>query len=162
MVRVAVVMGSISDWSTMKETVAVLKTFDVAVETHIISAHRMPDEMTTFARNARDNGMGVIIAGAGGAAHLPGMLAAQTTLPVIGVPIQSHALQGMDSLLSIVQMPAGVPVATVAIGTAGAKNAAYLAMQMLGIAEQELADKIALFREGQRQQSIESEALLHD
>ena len=162
MVRVAVVMGSISDWSTMKETVAVLKTFDVAVETHIISAHRMPDEMTTFARNARDNGMGVIIAGAGGAAHLPGMLAAQTTLPVIGVPIQSHALQGMDSLISIVQMPAGVPVATVAIGTAGAKNAAYLAMQMLGIAEQELADKIALFREGQRQQSIESEALLHD
>ncbi|MFW6771768.1 5-(carboxyamino)imidazole ribonucleotide mutase [Weissella cibaria] len=162
MVRVAVVMGSISDWSTMKETVAVLQTFDVAVETHIISAHRMPEEMTTFARNARDNGLGVIIAGAGGAAHLPGMLAAQTTLPVIGVPIQSHALQGMDSLLSIVQMPAGVPVATVAIGTAGAKNAAYLAMQMLGIAEQELADKISLFREGQRQQSIESEALLHD
>ena len=162
MVRVAVVMGSISDWSTMKETVAVLQTVDVAVETHIISAHRMPEEMTTFARNARDNGLGVIIAGAGGAAHLPGMLAAQTTLPVIGVPIQSHALQGMDSLLSIVQMPAGVPVATVAIGTAGAKNAAYLAMQMLGIAEQELADKIALFREGQRQQSIESEALLHD
>ena len=162
MVRVAVVMGSISDWSTMKETVAVLQTFDVAVETHIISAHRMPEEMTTFARNARDNGLGVIIAGAGGAAHLPGMLAAQTTLPVIGVPIQSHALQGMDSLLSFVQMPAGVPVATVAIGTAGAKNAAYLAMQMLGIAEQELADKIALFREGQRQQSIESEALLHD
>ncbi|RHE71493.1 5-(carboxyamino)imidazole ribonucleotide mutase [Weissella cibaria] len=162
MVRVAVVMGSISDWSTMKETVAVLQTFDVAVETHIISAHRMPEEMTTFARNARDNGLGVIIAGAGGAAHLPGMLAAQTTLPVIGVPIQSHALQGMDSLLSIVQMPAGVPVATVSIGTAGAKNAAYLAMQMLGIAEQELADKIALFREGQRQQSIESEALLHD
>ena len=162
MVRVAVVMGSISDWSTMKETVAVLQTFDVAVETHIISAHRMPEEMTTFARNARDNGLGVIIAGAGGAAHLPGMLAAQTTLPVIGVPIQSHALQGMDSLLSIVQMPAGVPVATVAIGTAGAKNAAYLAMQMLGIAEQELADKIALLREGQRQQSIESEALLHD
>ena len=162
MVRVAVVMGSISDWSTMKETVAVLQTFDVAVETHIISAHRMPEEMTTFARNARDNGLGVIIAGAGGAAHLPGMLAAQTTLPVIGGPIQSHALQGMDSLLSIVQMPAGVPVATVAIGTAGAKNAAYLAMQMLGIAEQELADKIALFREGQRQQSIESEALLHD
>lgn len=146
----------------MKETVAVLKTFDVAAETHIISAHRMPDEMTTFARNARDNGMGVIIAGAGGAAHLPGMLAAQTTLPVIGVPIQSHALQGMDSLLSIVQMPAGVPVATVAIGTAGAKNAAYLAVQMLGITEQHLADKIALFREGQRQQSIESEALLHD
>ena len=162
MVRVAVVMGSISDWSTMKETVAVLQTSDVAVETHIISAHRMPEEMTTFARNARDNGLGVIIAGAGGAAHLPGMLAAQTTLPVIGVPIQSHALQGMDSLLSIVQMPAGVPVATVAIGTAGAKNASYLAMQMLGIAEQELADKIALFREGQRQQSIESEALLHD
>ena len=162
MVRVAVVMGSISDWSTMKETVAVLQTFDVAVETHIISAKRMPEEMKTFARNARDTGLGGIIAGAGGAAHLPGMLAAQTTLPVIGVPIQSHALQGMDSLLSIVQMPAGVPVATVAIGTAGAKNAAYLAMQMLGIAEQELADKIALFREGQRQQSIESEALLHD
>ncbi|WP_134643820.1 5-(carboxyamino)imidazole ribonucleotide mutase [Weissella cibaria] len=162
MVRVAVVMGSISDWSTMKETVAVLKTFDVAVETHIISAHRMPEEMMTFARNARDNGVGIIIAGAGGAAHLPGMLAAQTTLPVIGVPIQSHALQGMDSLLSIVQMPAGVPVATVAIGTAGAKNAAYLAIQMLGIAEPALTDKIALFREEQRQQSIESEELLHD
>lgn len=162
MVRVAVVMGSISDWSTMKETVAVLQTFDVAVETHIISAHRMPEEMMTFARNARDNGVRIIIAGAGGAAHLPGMLAAQTTLPVIGVPIQSHALQGMNSLLSIVQMPAGVPVATVAIGTVGAKNAAYLAIQMLGIAEPALTDKIALFREEQRQQSIESEELLHD
>lgn len=145
MVRVAVVMGSISDWSTMKETVAVLQTFDVVVETHIISAHRMPEEMMTFARNARDNGVRIIIAGTGGAAHLPGMLAAQTTLPVIGVPIQSHALQGMDSLLSIVQMPAGVPVATVAIGTVGAKNAAYLAIQMLGISEPALTDKIALF-----------------
>lgn len=162
MVRVAAVMGSISDWSTMKETVAVLQTFDVAAETHIISAHRMPEEMMTFARNARDNGVRIIIAGAGGAAHLPGMLAAQTTLPVIGVPIQSHALQGMNSLLSIVQMPAGVPVATVAIGTVGAKNAAYLAIQMLGIAEPALTDKIALFREEQRQQSIESEELLHD
>lgn len=162
MVRVAVVMGSISDWPTMKESVSVLQTLDIEVERHIISAHRMPDELTHFGKTARENGVGVIIAGAGGAAHLPGMLAANTTLPVIGVPIKSKALQGMDSLLSIVQMPAGVPVATVAIGEAGAKNAGYLAGQMLSIQDPDLTQKIEKFRSAQRQAAIESEARFDD
>lgn len=162
MVRVAVVMGSISDWPTMKESVSVLQTLDIEVERHIIPAHRMPDELTHFGKTARENGVGVIIAGAGGAAHLPGMLAANTTLPVIGVPIKSKALQGMDSLLSIVQMPAGVPVATVAIGEAGAKNAGYLAGQMLSIQDPDLTQKIEKFRSAQRQAAIESEARFDD
>lgn len=162
MVRVAVVMGSISDWPTMKESVSVLQTLDIEVERHIISAHRMPDELTHFGKTARENGVGVIIAGAGGAAHLPGMLAANTTLPVIGVPIKSKALQGMDSLLSIVQMPAGVPVATVAIGEAGAKNAGYLAGQILSIQDPALTQKIEKFRSAQRQAAIESEARFDD
>lgn len=162
MVRIAVVMGAISDWPTMKESVSVLQTLDIEVERHIISAHRMPDELAHFGKQARKNGVGLIIAGAGGAAHLPGMLAANTTLPVIGVPIQSKALQGLDSLLSIVQMPAGVPVATVAIGQAGAKNAGYLAGQILSIQDSSLTEKIEAFRLAQRQAAIESEARFDD
>lgn len=133
MTDVAIVMGSISDWSTMKATADMLTELGVSYETQIISAHRMPMEMVAFAQQAQTNGYRVIIAGAGGAAHLPGMLAANTVLPVIGVPIQSKALNGMDSLLSIVQMPSGVPVATVAIGQAGAVNAGILATQICGL-----------------------------
>lgn len=123
--RISIVMGSYSDWETMKNTAAVLDEFGVKYDKAVISAHRMPEEMMTFAKDAVDNGVEVIIAGAGGAAHLPGMVAANTVLPVIGVPVQSRALNGLDSLLSIVQMPAGVPVATTAIGVAGAKMPLY-------------------------------------
>lgn len=133
MVDVAIVMGSISDWSTMEATATVLTELGVSYATKVISAHRMPLEMVDFAQQAQADGYRVIIAGAGGAAHLPGMLAANTILPVIGVPIQSKALNGMDSLLSIVQMPSGVPVATVAIGQAGAINAGILATQICGL-----------------------------
>jgi 5-(carboxyamino)imidazole ribonucleotide mutase len=128
---VGVVMGSASDWSTMGAAVAVLERFDVAHETRVVSAHRMPDEMFAYAEQASTRGLRAIIAGAGGAAHLPGMLAAKTTVPVLGVPVPSRHLQGQDSLLSIVQMPAGVPVATFAIGEAGATNAALFAVSML-------------------------------
>ncbi|MGZ3787917.1 MAG: 5-(carboxyamino)imidazole ribonucleotide mutase [Bacteriovorax sp.] len=145
--EVGVIMGSLSDWPCMKEACDVLKTFGVSCEKHILSAHRTPDEMRDFAMNARKNGIKVIIAGAGGAAHLPGMTAAYTTLPVIGVPILSKTLQGVDSLLSIVQMPKGVPVATVAIGNAS--NAALLAIQILSIEDKKLAEKIEKFRENQ-------------
>ena len=133
--RISIVMGSYSDWETMKNTAAVLDEFGVKYDKAVISAHRMPEEMMAFAKDAVDNGIEVIIAGAGGAAHLPGMVAANTVLPVIGVPVQSRALNGLDSLLSIVQMPAGVPVATTAIGVAGAKNAALLALQILGVTD---------------------------
>jgi 5-(carboxyamino)imidazole ribonucleotide mutase len=143
---VGVVMGSASDWSTMKEAVAVLEEFGVAAEARVVSAHRMPVEMGEYARTAGERGLRVIIAGAGGAAHLPGMLAAQTTVPVLGVPVQSKALQGMDSLLSIVQMPFGVPVATFAIGVAGARNAALFAVAMLAGEDAELARKLEEFR----------------
>ncbi len=129
--RVAVIMGSSSDWDTMRHTCAVLEELGVDFHKQVVSAHRTPDAMFEFAQTARDRGVQVIIAGAGGAAHLPGMVAAKTTLPVIGVPVQSRALSGMDSLLSIVQMPAGVPVATVSIGKAGATNAGLLAAQIL-------------------------------
>ncbi|MGB0768929.1 MAG: 5-(carboxyamino)imidazole ribonucleotide mutase, partial [Phycisphaeraceae bacterium] len=129
--RVAVIMGSASDWPTMKHAADLLQRFGVPHLSRVVSAHRTPDLMNTFAKDAEDAGLEVIIAGAGGAAHLPGMVAAQTTLPVLGVPIQSRALNGQDSLLSIVQMPAGVPVATLAIGDAGAKNAALLAISIL-------------------------------
>ncbi|MCM0583395.1 5-(carboxyamino)imidazole ribonucleotide mutase [Weissella diestrammenae] len=162
MTKVAVVMGSISDWPTMKLTVDVLTTFDVIVERHIISAHRMPQQLMSFAKEARMNDVDVIIAGAGGAAHLPGMLAANTIIPVIGVPIQSHALNGLDSLLSIVQMPAGVPVGTVAIGNAGAKNAAYYALQMLSLKDARLIEPLEAFRTQQMQTAIDSEALFDE
>jgi len=145
--QVAVIMGSLSDWPTMKEACDVLKAFGIPYEHQILSAHRTPDEMREFAMNARVNGIKIIIAGAGGAAHLPGMTAAYTTLPVIGVPILSKSLQGIDSLYSIVQMPKGIPVATVAIGNAS--NAALLAIQILSIENKKLALKIEKFRENQ-------------
>ena len=141
-------MGSDSDWSVMKDAAEVLESFDVDVEKEIVSAHRTPDKMATFAKDAGNRGISVIIAGAGGAAHLPGMVASMTTLPVIGVPVPLAHLDGMDSLLSIVQMPTGVPVATVAIG--GAKNAAYLALRILGVQDAEVAAKLSAFHEAQR------------
>ncbi|KRM96665.1 phosphoribosylaminoimidazole carboxylase carboxyltransferase subunit [Liquorilactobacillus aquaticus DSM 21051] len=149
-------MGSISDWETMKQTALVLDQFQVNYDKRVISAHRMPDEMFAFSKKAASNGTKVIIAGAGGAAHLPGMIAANTILPVIGVPVQSHALNGLDSLLSIVQMPAGVPVATTAIGTAGAKNAALLAVQILAVNDKKLQSELSDFREKQHDKSVES------
>lgn len=146
MASVGVIMGSISDWETMKEACAVLDELAISYEKEIISAHRTPEDMFAYAETARDKGLKVIIAGAGGAAHLPGMVASKTTLPVIGVPVESKALRGLDSLLSIVQMPGGVPVATVAIGTAGAKNAGLLAAEMLGAFDQEVAGKLFDYR----------------
>ena len=155
---VAVIMGSQSDWPTMKEACDVLDAFGIAYEKQILSAHRTPDEMRSFALGARTSGIKVIIAGAGGAAHLPGMTASYTTLPVIGVPIISKSLQGIDSLLSIVQMPKGIPVATVAIGNAS--NAGILAVQMLAIEDAKLATKIELFRSRQSQDVKESNKVL--
>lgn len=141
-VLVSVIMGSTSDWSTMQHACDQLDKFSVSYEKKVVSAHRTPDYMFTFAESARDRGVKVIIAGAGGAAHLPGMVAAKTTLPVIGVPVQTKTLNGLDSLLSIVQMPGGVPVATTAIGKAGATNAGLLAVQMLSMYDVELAGKL--------------------
>ncbi|BFH66672.1 MAG: 5-(carboxyamino)imidazole ribonucleotide mutase [Paenibacillus dendritiformis] len=151
-VRVGVIMGSVSDWETMRLACEVLKEFGVPFESKVVSAHRTPDEMFHYAETAAERGLRVIIAGAGGAAHLPGMVAAKTVLPVIGVPVRSSQLNGMDSLLSIVQMPAGVPVATVAIGPAGATNAGLLAVQMLGMHDEELRAKMEARREAVRQQ----------
>ena len=144
--RIAICMGSQSDWSTMKAAADILDQLGAAHEVKIISAHRTPARLSKFAETAHENGFGVIIAGAGGAAHLPGMIAAHTHLPVLGVPVESAALKGMDSLLSIVQMPAGVPVGTLAIGQAGAKNAALLAVQILALADPQLANKIQEWR----------------
>jgi 5-(carboxyamino)imidazole ribonucleotide mutase len=146
---VAVVMGSSSDWETMKHAVEMLERFDVAHERHIVSAHRTPAWLTEFATGADSRGLEVIIAGAGGAAHLPGMVAAQTVVPVLGVPVQSAALQGIDSLLSIVQMPGGVPVGTLAIGKAGAINAALLAIAILSNSRPGLRAKLHAFRDDQ-------------
>ena len=131
--KVVVIMGSSSDWETMKESCQMLEQLDIPYEKKVVSAHRTPQLMYEFAKGARDNGYDVIIAGAGGAAHLPGMVASMTTLPVIGVPIESKSVKGLDSLLSIVQMPGGIPVATTAIGKSGAKNAGILAARMLSI-----------------------------
>lgn len=156
MIKVGVVMGSQSDWQTMSQACQILDQFEVPYEKRVISAHRMPDEMFAYAKSARERGLAVIIAGAGGAAHLPGMLAAKTTLPVIGVPVQSHALSGLDSLLSIVQMPAGAPVATTAIGHSGAKNAALLAIQILSIQDARLSQALEDYRKNMRQAAIES------
>jgi len=148
--RVAVIMGSKSDWPTMKHASDMLDSFGVAHTSRVVSAHRTPDLMNTFAKDAEAAGYEVIIAGAGGAAHLPGMVAAQTTLPVLGVPIQSRALSGKDSLLSIVQMPAGVPVGTLAIGDSGAKNAGLLAIAILANNNRpELRKKLHAFRKTQ-------------
>jgi 5-(carboxyamino)imidazole ribonucleotide mutase len=146
---VGVIMGSQSDWETMQHACATLEEFGVAYEKRIVSAHRTPDLMTEYAKSARGRGLAVIIAGAGGAAHLPGMTAAHTTLPVLGVPVQSKALSGMDSLLSIAQMPGGIPVGTLAIGKAGATNAALLAVSILSIDRPELAEKLEAFRAAQ-------------
>ncbi|KAE8127123.1 MULTISPECIES: 5-(carboxyamino)imidazole ribonucleotide mutase [Bifidobacterium] len=145
--QVAVIMGSASDWETMKHACDILDRFDVPYFKQVISAHRTPELMAEFANGARAKGFKVIIAGAGGAAHLPGMVAAQTTLPVIGVPVQSHALSGWDSLLSIVQMPAGIPVATTAIGKSGASNAGLLAVSILSTNDGRLADALHDYRE---------------
>lgn len=135
-------MGSSSDWETMKEAVTILETFGIDYETSVVSAHRTPLMMVDFAKSARSKGIEIIIAGAGGAAHLPGMVASMTTLPVIGVPIESKALKGLDSLLSIVQMPGGIPVATTAIGKAGAKNAGILAARMLSLKDTALVAQL--------------------
>lgn len=146
---VAIIMGSRSDWPTMKGASDMLDALGVAWEARVVSAHRTPLRMVEFARGARAAGVRVIIAGAGGAAHLPGMTAALTDLPVLGVPVESKALKGMDSLLSIVQMPAGVPVATLAIGEAGARNAGLLAAQILSLSDGDLAQRLAAWREAQ-------------
>lgn len=154
--KIGVIMGSSSDWETMKYTCDILDELHVPYEKKVVSAHRTPDLMFEYAALARSRGIQVIVAGAGGAAHLPGMVAAKTTLPVIGVPIQSKALNGLDSLLSIVQMPGGVPVATVAIGKAGATNAGLLAAQMLAMTDQTLAHNLDLRREATKEKVFES------
>ena len=146
---VGVVMGSSSDWDTLQHAVQILQQFGVAHETRVVSAHRMPDELFAYAEQATGRGLQAIIAGAGGAAHLPGMLAAKTVLPVLGVPVASKHLQGLDSLYSMVQMPKGVPVATFAIGNAGAANAALFAVAMLAIHDKTLANKLRAFRADQ-------------
>ena len=147
--RVGVVMGSQSDWEVMQHAAAQLQAFGVAHECKVVSAHRMPDDMFAYAEGAAPRGLRCIIAGAGGAAHLPGMLAAKTTLPVLGVPVPSKHLQGEDSLFSIVQMPKGIPVATFAIGEAGAANAALFAIALLALADPQLARKLTAFRDEQ-------------
>ena len=147
--RVGVVMGSRSDWETMRHAVETLERMGVEHEVRVVSAHRTPDLLFGYAASAVDRGIAAIIAGAGGAAHLPGMLAAKTRVPVLGVPVQSHALNGMDSLLSIVQMPAGVPVATLAIGRAGAVNAALSAAAMLATTDTALGERLDAFRREQ-------------
>src|SRR3984957_18385212 len=152
---VSVIMGSKSDWETMQAASDMLTEFGVPHESRVISAHRTPELMAEFASGAEGRGIEVIIAGAGGAAHLPGMTAAHTTLPVLGVPIESRALKGLDSLLSIVQMPAGVPVSTLAIGTAGAKNAALLAVAILAGKRRPLREKLKAFREQQKRKVLE-------
>ncbi|WP_078382300.1 5-(carboxyamino)imidazole ribonucleotide mutase [Sutcliffiella halmapala] len=153
---VGVIMGSTSDWETMKHACEVLDELNIPYDKKVVSAHRTPDLMFDYAERARDRGLKIIIAGAGGAAHLPGMVAAKTTLPVIGVPVQSKSLNGLDSLLSIVQMPGGVPVATVAIGKAGATNAGLLAAQMLGAFDEQIALRLDERRENTKQQVLES------
>ena len=144
---VGIIMGSTSDWETMRHAAEVLEQLGVAHECRVVSAHRTPDRMYDYARAASGRGLKVIVAGAGGAAHLPGMVASLTTLPVLGVPVESHALRGQDSLLSIVQMPAGIPVGTLAIGKAGATNAGLLAAAILGTADPALAARLAAWRD---------------
>ncbi|MBX4907728.1 MULTISPECIES: 5-(carboxyamino)imidazole ribonucleotide mutase [Rhizobium] len=146
---VAIIMGSQSDWETMKNAADTLEALEIAYDARIISAHRTPERMMNFAKGARAEGFKVIIAGAGGAAHLPGMTASMTPLPVFGVPVQSKTMSGQDSLLSIVQMPAGIPVGTLAIGKAGAVNAALLAAAVLALSDEEIADRLDEWRERQ-------------
>jgi len=153
---VGIIMGSASDWATMEHVAATLELLEVPHEVKIVSAHRTPDLLFEYAQTAADRGLRVVVAGAGGAAHLPGMAAAKTTLPVLGVPIRSRALNGVDSLLSIVQMPAGVPVATLAIGKPGAVNAALLAAAIIAAHDPELAERLAQYRANQTQRVLEN------
>ena len=146
---VGIIMGSQSDWSTMKEAADILEELNVAFETRIVSAHRTPDRLADYAKSAKDRGLQVIIAGAGGAAHLPGMTASMSPLPVLGVPVESKALSGMDSLLSIAQMPGGVPVGTLAIGKSGAKNAGLLAASIVALSDSALAARLDTWRANQ-------------
>lgn len=155
-VQVAVIMGSKSDWETMKHACEVLDELEIGYEKKVVSAHRTPDLMFEYAEQAAERGFKVIIAGAGGAAHLPGMVASKTMLPVIGVPVQSKALNGLDSLLSIVQMPGGIPVATVAIGKAGATNAGLLAAQMIGAFDEDVRNRCEARRERIKREVLES------
>ena len=155
-VAVGIIMGSRSDWATMRKAAEMLEKLGVSHETRVVSAHRTPDRLWDYAKNARARGLEVIIAGAGGAAHLPGMVASMTTLPVLGVPVESKALKGMDSLLSIVQMPAGVPVGTLAIGEAGAANAGLLAASILSLKDAALAERLADYRQSQTASVAES------
>jgi len=154
---VGVIMGSKSDWDTMSHATELLKSFEVAHESRVVSAHRTPQLLAEYASTAEERGIEVIIAGAGGAAHLPGMVAAYTVLPVLGVPIESHALKGMDSLLSMVQMPGGVPVGTLAIGKAGATNAALLAVSILSSHRPELREKLRAWRNQQTENVLKTE-----
>jgi 5-(carboxyamino)imidazole ribonucleotide mutase len=151
---IAIVMGSSSDWATMRYAVDLLREFGIEPECRIISAHRTPDLLAEFAKQAEERGLRIVIAGAGGSAHLPGMLAAHTHLPVLGVPVESRVLRGVDSLLSIVQMPAGIPVPTLAIGEAGAKNAALSAVSILALQDRDLRDKLIAFRRNQTDQVL--------
>ena len=152
---VGVIMGSRSDWDTMRHACETLDALEVAYETRVVSAHRTPDLMAEYATTAADRGLRVLIAGAGGAAHLPGMTAAHTHLPVLGVPVESHALKGMDSLLSIAQMPAGVPVGTVAIGRSGAINAALLAVSIVALGDDALSERLVAYRRTQTQRVLD-------
>ena len=154
---VGVVMGSASDWPTMRRTVEILEKFDVPCEYEVVSAHRTPDRLREYATTAIDRGLQAIVAGAGGAAHLPGMLAAWTVVPVLGVPVKSRALNGVDSLLSIAQMPGGVPVATFAIGEAGAKNAGLFAAQLLANHDPDLRERLQAFRQEMGDQALAAE-----
>ncbi len=158
--QVAIIMGSDSDWPVMEEAAKILDEFSVSYSVQVLSAHRMPDEMSAFAKSAKSQGIEVIIAGAGGAAHLPGMVASQTTLPVIGVPIALKTLDGMDSLLSIVQMPAGIPVATVGIGNA--KNAALLALRIIGSHDDAVSAALENYQAKLRSEAIEKGKTLHN
>jgi len=153
---VGIIMGSASDWPTLRHAAETLESFGVPHERRVVSAHRTPDAMAEYARTAEERGLRVILAGAGGAAHLPGMVASHTTVPVLGVPVESRVLRGVDSLLSIVQMPAGIPVGTLAIGAAGAKNAALLAVGMLATTNPELRERLRRFREQQAATSLAS------
>ena len=154
--RVAIIMGSTSDWPTLSEAAGILDELGVSYDARVVSAHRTPDRLYDFAKGAKAEGFQCVIAGAGGAAHLPGMAAAMTPLPVFGVPIQSKALSGLDSLLSIVQMPAGIPVGTLAIGKAGAKNAALLASAVIALQDESVAEKLQAWRDRQRDSVPES------